>query len=193
VTPQVIYQVESLGAVRGKAYANNIEHQIAKTIDTELDPIERPIETTNHVKPSATLLKLQQHANRNMHTLSKMIMDEGQADFTQHKSQKQQKINLPSTQEFKQQVLAFKARVQDNTTLEAFAQNNMVSESSSIRKVKPISIDVLGDKKLTLGIRRQSGDSDGNKYLANLHSKMFEDPEHDGKIESFSRAAALEG
>lgn len=46
-----------------------------------------------------------------MHTLSKMIMDEGQADLTQHKSQKQQKINLPSTQEFKQQVLAFKARV----------------------------------------------------------------------------------
>lgn len=62
-----------------------------------------------------------------------------------------------------------------------------------MRKVKPISMDVLGDKKLTLGIRRQSGDSDGNKYQANVHSTMFEDPQHDGKIESFSRAAALEG
>ncbi len=75
------------------------------------------------------------------------------------------KPHLPSSTEFKTQIMQFKDRVADTTIGDKFTTNWLNGEQ--FKKVKPISLDLFNEHKMTLGIRRDETDLDGNNFVRN--------------------------
>lgn len=61
--------------------------------------------------------------------------------------------------------------------------------------VKPLQIEMGGENKIVLGIRREETDIEGTKFMATAgHNEViFKEPvSKDGRIENFNKAAGLE-
>jgi hypothetical protein len=61
--------------------------------------------------------------------------------------------------------------------------------------IKPQQIDLGPIHKMSLGVRREEADPDGNKFLRlpDSNAGIFREPKSiDGKIDNFNRAAGLE-
>jgi hypothetical protein len=96
-------------------------------------------------------------------------------------------VQLPNTEQFRRSVNDFKERLKDTKIIKLFEKNSMADiKPADGGYVKPIEIKIGDDSKLKLGVRRESGDVDGNKYQTSslLDGKRVQN--------NLSKAAGLE-
>ena len=105
------------------------------------------------------------------------------------------KANLPSSDGFRSEILAFKERVKNTRAVDTYNKMSISGGATAKSVVKPVKIDLQNESHMRLGVRRASRDLDGKTYQRDVESMQthFRDPVgRNGVVDSFNLAAGLE-
>jgi hypothetical protein len=88
--------------------------------------------------------------------------------------------------------------VNDTTLVDTFNKNLMVTQQKvEDSRSAPLKMEFGHKQKMTVGVRREPGDADGNKYISSTqidNKEIFKEPVSgkDGRMANFNLAAGVE-